>query len=234
MHREKAQKGMNEIFLTELKKLAPRLTERQLEQCAAYYEALIRTNGQLNLTAITEPAPAAQKHFADSLAAADVLPPRAHVLDVGSGGGFPGVPLKIARPYVKMTLLDSVGKKTDAVRAMAASVGVDVVCVSGRAEELARAQGRGQFDAVVSRAVAALPMLMELCVPFLRVGGIFCAYKQKDAEDIAHAENARQTLHLAEKDRVEYGKNVVLVYEKTHKTPPEFPRRFAKIKKSPL
>ena len=222
---------MRNEFLTELISLCPFLDEKKAEKMADYYEELIKTNEKLNLTAITAPKEAAKKHFADSLSAKDILPQKAHVLDVGTGGGFPGVPLKIAREDIKLTVLDSVAKKVAAVEEMAKNAGVDIACVSARAEEY---DMRGQFDCVISRAVAALPVLMELCVPLVRLGGMFIAYKQADAEDIKNTSKAQKELGCTLLKKIKTDDKVLLIFEKTAKTPSQYPRRYAKIKSRPL
>ena len=222
---------MRNEFICELKSLCPYLEDEKLSKMADYYEELIITNEKLNLTAITAPKEAAKKHFADSLSAKDLIPQKAHVIDVGTGGGFPGVPLKIMRDDIKITLIDSVKKKTDAVREMAKNAGVDVNILCARAEEF---EMRGQFDVCVSRAVASLPILLELCIPLVRLGGMFIAYKQADAEDIKGTSKAQKELgcQLAKKINIE--DKVLLIFEKIAKTPSQYPRRYAKIKSKPL
>lgn len=201
---------------------------------ADYYARLIKMNENINLTAITSPEDAAIKHFADSIAAERFIKKGAHVIDVGTGGGFPGVPLKIIRNDIKMTLMDSVAKKTDAVAEMCRGAGIDVKTVCERAEEAGKSSLRGQFDAAVSRAVASLSVLMELCVPLIRKGGVFIAYKQAEAEDILDTKNAQRELCCALEEKLVRDGRALLVFRKTEKTPPVYPRRFAKIKKQPL
>lgn len=222
---------MRNEFISELSSLCPFLDDESISKMADYYEQLVKTNEKLNLTAITAPKEAAQKHFADSVSAKDLIPQKAHVLDVGTGGGFPGVPLKIAREDIKLTMIDSVGKKTEAVADMIKNAGIEAEVFCTRAEEFDR---RGQFDAVVSRAVAALPVLLELCVPLVRLGGIFIAYKQADAEDIKHTQKAQKELGCVLAKKIPLDDKVLLVFEKTAKTPPQYPRRYAKIKSKPL
>lgn len=208
---------------------------------AAYGRRLLETNKVTNLTAITEPAAVARLHFLDSAALASVADLSGRtVADVGSGAGFPGIPLRILRPDMRLTVIDSAGKKIDFVRETCAALGIEgVTCLWGRAEEMAEC--RENFDVAVSRAVADLPVLSELCLPLVKVGGLFLAMKGPDCEEeVSRADPALRTLGgaLREIRRCPIpGTEVthaVVVVEKVRPTPPRYPRRYAQMKKKPL
>ncbi|SFH91969.1 16S rRNA (guanine527-N7)-methyltransferase [Selenomonas ruminantium] len=173
------------MFIEEMKKAASgygiELSEKQLEQFNRYYELLVEWNKVMNLTAITEPHEVAVKHMIDSLTAYDasLFTEGATVIDVGTGAGFPGLPLKIFAPGIKLTLMDSLNKRVRFLQTVVDELGLqDVACVHARAEEGARNKAyREQFDIAVSRAVARLPILAEYCLPFVRRGGHFLALK---------------------------------------------------------
>ncbi|MDR2687776.1 MAG: 16S rRNA (guanine(527)-N(7))-methyltransferase RsmG [Oscillospiraceae bacterium] len=211
-----------------------------------YEQILLRENAKYNLTAITDPAAIRQKHFADSLAllgdAPCPLPPGASLLDVGSGGGFPGVPLKIARPDLRVTLLEATGKKADFLALLAAELGLEVSVVNARAEAAAHdPRYREQFDAVAARAVAALPVLCEFCLPFVRPGGVFVAYKgpgEKAREEIGAARRAIELLG-GELERVcseatVYGGRSRIILRKISQTSADYPRNHGAMRKNPL
>ena len=207
-----------------------------------YADALLETNKVMNLTAITEPADVATLHFLDSaalLTLADFTGKR--VVDVGTGAGFPGMPLRILEPSIRLTLLDSLGKRINFLQGVCDSLGFsDVACVHARAEEFAT-NHRESYDIATSRAVASLPLLAELSLPLVKVGGYFLPMKAVDSdEELAAAARAIQILggRLAEvKDYQIPGTNVthrLVVIEKVKPSPAKYPRAFAKIKKAPL
>ena len=207
-----------------------------------YADALLETNKVMNLTAITDPADVATLHFLDSaalLTLADFA--GKNVVDVGTGAGFPGMPLRILEPSVRMTLLDSLGKRINFLQGVCDQLGfADVNCVHARAEEFA-AKHRESFDIATSRAVASLPLLAELSLPLVKVGGCFLPMKSVESdEEIASAARAIEILggRLADvKDYVVPGTNVkhrLVVIEKVKASPAKYPRAFAKIKKAPL
>ncbi len=237
------------MFKAELQKAAAEygiaLTEQQLEQFDRYFHLLIAWNEKMNLTAITEPHEVAVKHMIDSLSAYDekVMPAGAHLVDVGTGAGFPGLPLKIYRPELRLTLLDSLQKRVRFLQEVVDALGLsDVECVHARAEEAARNKNyREKFDVAVSRAVARLPVLAEYCLPFVRPGGYFVAlkgmqYRQEELE----AEKAVKMLgggrmrsvpvHLPGLEDV----RAVLYIEKFTKTPAVYPRKAGTPEKNPL
>lgn len=157
-----------------------------------YAEMLRERNEKINLTAITEPEEVKIKHFLDSCSAAELLPGGASVLDIGSGAGFPGLPLKIVRPDLTVTLLDSVNKKVAFVSDVIAELKLSgVTAVHARIEDFPH---KGEYDAVVSRAVAELSTLAEYALPFVKIGGAFIAYKSEKAESEAEAAASAITL----------------------------------------
>lgn len=214
------------------------------ERFGKYCETLIETNKVMNLTAITEPEEVYLRHFADSvalLACTDFSGKK--VIDVGTGAGFPGLPLKIANPDIDLTLLDSLRKRVDFLQNTCDLLGLaNVNCIHARAEEAATTpEFRDCFDIVVSRAVASLPMLCELCMPYVKPGGYFLAMKSKDySPELEGAKNAIGALQGRVERVWEYtieGTDLnycVVVIKKLANTPSKYPRRFAKIQKNPL
>ena len=207
-----------------------------------YADLLVEKNKVMNLTAITEPADVATLHFLDCAALLTLADFRGKsVADVGTGAGFPGMPLRILEPSIQLTLLDSLNKRIDFLKEVCGDLGFgDVNCVHARAEEFA-AQHRESFDIVTSRAVANLRMLSELCLPLVKVGGIFLSMKSIDSDvELEEAQHAIAILGgrvMNVKDYVIPGTEVrhrVIFIEKAKETPKKYPRAFAKIKKSPL
>lgn len=203
-------------------------------------ELLLEWNGRMNLTAITGKEEIYRKHFADSLTAAEFLPNGATLLDVGCGGGFPTLPLALARPDLRVTALDSTAKKLRFVEAAAKELSLPVVTLCGRAEELGKgAPYRECFDCVTARAVARLPVLCEWCLPFVRVGGAFVALKgAAGEEELREAENAVALLggkvETVRRRTVGGESRVILVIRKIAPTPAKYPRNGGQIMKKPL
>ncbi len=201
--------------------------------------AVVKQNEVMNLTAITEPAAVAKLHLLDSLTvckAADLAGKT--LIDVGCGAGFPGVPLAIACPQCTVTLLDSLGKRMQWLERILPQLGVSARCITARAEEEA-AKGREQYDFAASRAVARLNILLELTAPFVKVGGAVLAMKGAAAqEELAEAKNAIRRLGLKLEKVLDFdfdgAAHSVIVLRKVMPTPAQYPRRYAKIKQSPL
>ena len=207
-----------------------------------FAQELVETNKVMNLTAITEPRDIAALHFLDSAALLTLTDFKGKfVVDVGTGAGFPGMPLRILEPSIRLTLLDSLNKRVDFLQRVCDGLALtDVACVHARAEEFA-ARHRESFDIATSRAVASLPMLAELCLPLVKVGGLFAAMKSVDSDqELEAARKAIGTLggQVSEvKDYVIPGTDVrhrVIFVKKVRETPKKYPRTFAKIKKNPL
>ena len=201
--------------------------------------AMVRQNEVMNLTAITEPTQVAKLHLLDSLTVlctADLAGKT--LIDVGCGAGFPGVPLAIACPQAKVTLLDSLGKRMKWLEEILPQLGVKAECVTARAEE-AVATRRESYDFATSRAVARLNILLELTAPYVKVGGAVLAMKGAAArEELAECGNAIQKLGLKLEEIREFPidgtSHAVIVLRKIAPTPRQFPRRFAKSKQAPL
>ena len=215
------------------------LPEQTLQTLCAFGEGVVKQNEVMNLTAITQPEQVARLHLLDSLtllAAADLKGKK--IIDVGCGAGFPGVPVKIACPEAEVTLLDSLGKRMNWLSGFLPQLGVEAQCITARAEE-AVADRREQYDFATSRAVARLNILLELTAPYVKVGGAVLAMKGAAArEELADAQNAIRKLGLkveqVKEFPVEDTAHAVIVLRKVAHTPPQYPRRFAKIKQAPL
>lgn len=231
--------GMEQALWAGLPELGLELPGEAVQAMCRFGRALLEKNQVMNLTAITDPVQVARLHFLDSLTLltlADLSGKR--VIDVGCGGGFPGVPLKLACPGLELTLLDSLGKRMAWLQETLPAMGIEALCVTARAEEYAL-QAREQYDYAVSRAVARLDILCELCLPFVRVGGAFLAMKGAGAEqELQQAARAIELLggrlertEAFPQDGVCHS---VAVIRKLRPTPPQYPRRFSKIKQRPL
>ena len=220
-------------------------TDRQIEQFNTYFELLIETNKSLNLTAITDPHEVAVKHMVDSLSCLDehVFKEGATVLDLGTGAGFPGIPLAIMRPDLRITLFDSLQKRLRFLEGVISQLGLtNVVTLHGRAEETAKLSDyREQFDIITSRAVARLAVLAEWSLPFGRVGGYLVALKGAAYEE--ELQEAKKALDILGKATVKVkpvtlptldDKRAVLYVKKTAPTPKKYPRKPKDIKERPL
>lgn len=218
------------------------LTDKMIDQFEEYAALLIDWNKKMNLTAITEPRQIAIKHFLDSLSLFSVydVPQAATVIDVGTGAGFPGVPLKIARPDIELTLLDSLQKRLAFLEVLTDQLELKVALVHCRAEDGARKDFfREKFDVAVSRAVAPLNVLLEYCLPFVKVGGVFVALKGSRAqEEINAAKNALQVLKAeivkVKNFKLDEEERNIIVIRKTEAVDFLYPRSSAKIKRKPL
>jgi len=227
------------------KKLGLELEPSQLEQFDAYYRELVDWNRQINLTAITDYDEVQLKHFLDSLTVTLAWQPAKGnaVIDVGTGAGMPGVPLKIVFPDVKLVLLEATAKKVSFLHHITQKLGLDdVEIVVGRAEEVAHvAQYRERFDLVLSRAVAPLPALVELTLPFCATGGSFIAQKKGSLdEEISRADKAIKLLggRLGEVKKINLDEfadeRYLIVIDKISPTPEHYPRRPGVPGKKPL
>jgi len=222
-----------------LPKLGLQLPEQTAQQLCDFGNAVIEQNKVMNLTAITEPSQVARLHLLDSLSLLTLEKLEGKkVIDVGCGAGFPGVPLKIACPGMQLTLLDSLGKRMAWLEQVLPGLGVDARCVTARAEEFVTGC-REQYDFATSRAVARLNILLELTAPYVKVGGAVLAMKGTAAhEELAEAKNAVRQLGLqvekVEEFPVDGTAHTVIVLRKVKPTPPQYPRRYAKIKQTPL
>ena len=233
---------VTEILKPYLEEHGALLSEKQLSQLESYARLLTEWNEKMNLTAITDPVGITVKHFADSLAAAPLLPAGEFTLiDVGTGAGFPGMVLKILEPSIRLTLLDSLDKRVGFLRDVCERLGFDdVECVHARAEDAAHGR-RESYDFAVARAVARLELLCELCLPFVRVGGKFIAMKGPDcADEVSGAARAVSLLGGRLAPLMSYtvpdtdAVRSLVIIEKLLPTPEKYPRRWAQIKKSPL
>ena len=230
-------------FQQGLEKLELKLTEKQIEQFLKYYEMLIKKNKVMNLTAITEYNEVIEKHFLDSISLCQVydLTKPVKILDMGTGAGFPGVPLKIAFPEVEITLADSLNKRIKFLDEVVAELGLEkVTTVHARAEELARnKEHRESYDLVVSRAVANLSTLGEYCIPFVKMGGNFISYKSAEVdEEVNAAGKAIKILGGEIKDVYKFDlsdqKRSFVTIEKIKTTPKTYPRKAGTPSKEPL
>lgn len=227
---------MKQALLDALPELGLTLPESAIDTMCRFAHRLLEQNQVMNLTAITQPQEVARLHLADSLTLLTLEDLRGkQVIDIGCGGGFPGVPLKIACPEMALTLLDSTGKRIAWLAQTLAELGVPAQCVTARAEEEA-ANRREQYDVAVSRAVAHLPILCELCLPYVKVGGVFLAMKGSAAPEEAQQAGHAITVLGGKLERLvpmPLG-HFVAVIRKIAPTPARYPRRFGKIKQSPL
>ena len=239
----------NELFARVAEPFGVEVTPELTEKLDIYARLLVEWNQKMNLTAITDPAGIAVKHFADSLTAAPLLPEGAFsLIDVGTGAGFPGVPLALYRPDCRLTLLDSLNKRLTFLDAVCRETGLAATLIHARAEEGGRdPKLREKYDLACARAVANLPVLAEYCLPFVKVGGRFIALKGPDA-DRERAEASRSigvlggkiadvtalTLPKEPVEGIEPMERRLVVVNKVKSTPPAYPRHGSKIAKKPL
>lgn len=221
------------------------LSEEQLQQFLTYYEMLVEKNKVMNLTAITEKEEVIDKHFIDSISlnkAMDVTKPL-KILDLGTGAGFPGIPLKIAYPNLELTLLDSLNKRIKFLDEVIEALSLEgIVTIHGRAEDYAKqASYREQFDICVSRAVANLATLSEYCLPYVKEGGCFISYKSGSVEEeLEQSKKAIFELGGKVKEVIAFTlpetdiERTFVVIEKVRKTPKKYPRKAGLPSKEPI
>ena len=217
-------------------------TESALNSLEKFYSDVVEYNKKVNLTSITEREEFFIKHIWDSLAGQKYFPSGCSAAEVGSGGGFPSLPIKICRPDVAFTLFESVGKKCTFLREESAALELGGVSVQNmRAEDAGRdVRFREKFDVCCARAVARLNSLLEYCAPLVKKGGIFIAYKGDAAEEIEEADHAAKVLGMKKESDERYclpsdlGVRTLVVYRKISSTPAEYPRGQGKERKSPL
>lgn len=222
---------------TEALKIGLTISDAQLEKLSGYFDDVIENNKHFNLTSITEEKDFMDKHFIDSMIGISEIPSESSVLDIGAGGGFPSVPIAVMRTDVNVTALDSTGKKMTFVKDTATKLGINnIKTITGRAEEMP--QLKNSFDVVVARAVAALPILLELAIPLLKVGGLFIAYKT-DLSELDSSSNAIKTLNAIyvkskEANLPNGDRRTIIVFRKNAPSDNKYPRQYGTIKKKPL
>lgn len=206
----------------------------------AYGEAVLRKNRVINLTSVREEEDFVIRHLLDSLTAVSLEEVRGKAVDVGTGGGFPGVILKIYKPECDVLLVDSVNKKLEAVAEICGKLGIDAGILHKRAEDMGRGDYRESFDCAVARAVAPLPALLEYCLPLVKKGGHFIAMKGTGVDaELSASETAAKLLGGSLKRRCSFSLpagigRTVIVYEKIRETPDAFPRSSKRIQTGPI
>ena len=230
---------MKQTVTAGLPSLGLTLDENRIDTLVAFGRAMVKQNEVMNLTGITDDVGVANLHLLDSLTVLSCTDLKGKtIIDVGCGAGFPGVPLAIACPEAKVTLLDSLGKRMKWLESVLPTLNVTAECVTARAEEAVAAR-RECYDFATSRAVARLNILLELTAPYVKVGGAVLAMKgAMAAEELEEAKNAIKKLGLkleaVKEFPIDDTNHVVLVLRKVSPTPKQYPRRFAKIRQAPL
>lgn len=234
-------------FINDINEWNLKVSDKQLEQFIQYYELLVEWNSFMNLTAITEFDEVMKKHFTDSISLIHALPDlkdkEYNIIDVGTGAGFPGIPLKIMFPHLNITLLDSLNKRVKFLNAVIEKLELThMKAIHGRAEDMAKPGIlRETFDICVSRAVANLATLSEYCIPFVKTGGYFISYKsEKIAEEYENAKEAIKVLGGKYEKQVEFKlpdsdiyRNLFII-KKDKQTPGGFPRKAGTASKEPI
>lgn len=236
---------MSQIFESKLNAIGITLDEKQKQQFDKFYELLVEWNKVMNLTGITEYEEVNEKHFVDSLSivkAIDMSQVKS-VIDIGTGAGFPGIPLKIAFPHLKVVLLDSLNKRINFLNTVIEELGLEnIETIHGRAEDFAKqAEYREQFDLCVSRAVANLATLSEYCIPYVEKGGMFVPYKSGEIDE--EVEQAKKAVHVLggkledvikfQLPGTEIGRSFVVI-KKVQNTAKKYPRKAGLPSKEPI
>lgn len=236
---------MNKLLLDKVNKLSIELNEKQVKQFIKFYEMLVEWNKVMNLTGITEYDEVVEKHFVDSLSIVNVVDMNDihKVIDIGTGAGFPGIPLKIAFPHLEITLLDSLNKRIKFLNAVIDELGLDNIhTIHGRAEDFAKQENyREKYDLCVSRAVANLSTLSEYCLPYVAVDGMFVPYKSGDIEE--ELNNSKKAIQILggkientfkfELPGTDIGRSLVKI-KKVKNTAKKYPRKAGLPSKEPL
>ena len=224
----------------EFKSVGFELSREIYEKLDIYADFLVEYNEKVNLTAITDPSEILKKHFIDSIALSKyvAISDNSSIIDVGTGAGFPSVPLKLFRPDIKLTLLDSLNKRVEFLRQLCEKLGIEAEFIHGRAEDFSKlSEYREKYDFSCARAVANLSLLSEFCIPFVKVGGSFISMKGP-TEDISEGENAVKLLGGEISDIAEYDlfgeQRRIIIVKKISQTPPKYPRNSSQIKKKQL
>lgn len=236
---------MSQIFENKLNELGITLDEKQKQQFYSYYKIMVEWNKVMNLTGITEYEEVNEKHFVDSLSIIKAVDMQKieTVIDVGTGAGFPGIPLKIAFPHLKVVLLDSLNKRIHFLNTVIDNLGLmDIETIHGRAEDYAKQTiYREQFDLCVSRAVSNLSILSEYCIPYIRKNGLFVSYKSGEVEQ--EVEQAKKAVHILggkieevvkfQLPGTEIGRSFIKIRKKQN-TPKKYPRKAGLPAKEPI
>lgn len=229
----------NEYIISEFRNAGLEISEKQAEQYSVLCDFMVEYNKNVNLTSITEFEEVVMKHFIDSVLPFTMfdVPQGASFIDVGTGAGFPSLPLLIYRPDLKGTLCDSLQKRCLYLELACKKIGVNAEIIHARSEELGRKR-RGEFDIATARAVAAMPVLSEFCIPFVKKNGVFAALKSVN-EDISAAEKAVNVLGGKIEKVTDYklpngDDRRLVIIRKISDTPTKYPRSFANITKKPL
>lgn len=228
------------LSCSEFESVGLTLSREQYEKLSIYAEFLVEYNEKVNLTAITEPMEILRKHFIDSILLTKYvdIPLNSTLIDIGTGAGFPSVPIKIYRPDIKITLLDSLNKRIDYLKQLCEKLEIDAEFIHGRAEDFSKKEEyREKFDFSCARAVANMALLSELCIPFVKQNGCFVAMKGPN-EDISLGANAVTVLGGLIEKEIKYklfdeDRKIVLV-RKISQTPSKYPRNSSQIKKKTL
>lgn len=247
MHKSKLvendNRNISDFFMCGAKSLDIDLPYNALTLFEKYFDFLDKKSKIINLTSITGTENVAQLHFLDSISLLNIeVFKNKRIIDIGSGAGFPGVPIKIAEPSIDLTLLDAIGKRVNFLLDLSTILNLDFKCIHARAEEVAHDMDfREKYDIAVSRAVGHLNIICEICLPFVCIGGMFIAMKGiNSADEIAEASNAIKVLgaqleksHNYTIPGTDISHNAVII-RKMHEAPNNYPRRNAKIQRTPL